>query len=72
MAENQSERTIDEQAAGPRRVVIDSQDVQTHSLPDLIAFEKWKADRDAAQRPTQPQNIFGGIRVGKVCHPPTY
>lgn len=39
---------IEEAAEAPKRSVIGGETIEEHSLPDRIAYERWKAQQDGA------------------------
>ena len=67
---------LDNAANSPRNVAGDQGSVQTHSLGDMIEYDKYKRQKDIVDNP-DPGNggsgggAFGGIRFSKCRHPGT-
>lgn len=54
-----------ENASGPKKAKVDDQEVEQHSLPDLIAFARHKAQAEQAQA----NRGLGGLLISKVVPP---
>lgn len=66
MTESLHEKSIkrlDEAASSPKKVEVDNQTVEQHSLYEQIALDKYLASKDASRR-----RGFG-IRVAKISPP---
>jgi len=65
---------LDNAASQPRQVSGDQGSVQTHSLGDMIEYDRYKRSKDIVDNPDQSAGggaAFGGIRFSKTRHPGT-
>lgn len=63
MAEKQSlDEKIISSASGPKKVDIDGQVVEQHSLSDLIELDKYLSAKKAVK------SRHGGLRISKMRH----
>lgn len=55
--------TPEEAAAAPKRSVIGGETIEEHSLADRIAYERWKAQQDAAAEAPPGRSMLKRTRL---------
>lgn len=61
-----STKRLDESASSPKKVEVDNQTVEQHSLYEQIALDKYLASKQNAETPT---GGWGGVRFAKRMPP---
>jgi hypothetical protein len=63
MAEKQSlDKNLESAAVNPKKVDIDGQVIESHSLSELIELDKYLSAKKAVK------SRRGGLRISKMCH----